>query len=61
MEVESFQDVIDSIGLFAVLVDAIECVACSLHRQCWDFESFAVRGDGGDAGGDAETDVAELS
>jgi len=37
----------------------LECVVRSLHRQCWDVESLAVRGDGGDAGGDAKTNVVE--
>ena len=61
MEIKSFQDVIDQIGPFAVLVDTVEGVARSVHRQCWDIESLAVGRDGGDAGGDTETDVAELT
>ena len=59
VEVQLLQDVIDQIGSFAMLVDAIECVTCSLHRQCWDIESLAVRRDGGDTGGDAKTNVVE--
>jgi hypothetical protein len=61
VEVKLFQDVVDSDRMFAVLVDAIERVACGLHRQCWDLEDLTVGRDGGDAGGDAKTDVAELS
>ena len=44
-----------------MLVDAIECVACGLHRQCRDLDNLAARGDGGDARGNAKTDVAEPS
>jgi len=60
MEVEIFQNAVDQIRLFTVLVEAIECITCGLHRQRWDLEDLAIRGDGGDAGGDAKTNVAEL-
>jgi hypothetical protein len=59
VEVELLQDVTDRIGRFTVLVDAIECAARSLNRQRRNFESFETRGDGGDAGGHANTNVAE--
>jgi len=49
IEVELFQDVVDQITLFAVLVDAIKCVTRGLHRQRRDVDSLAVRRDGGDA------------
>jgi len=61
MEVEFFQDLVDRIGWFAVLVNSIECVACSLYRQRRDLEGLAARGDGGDPGGDAKTNITEPS
>jgi len=33
----------------------------SLHRQYWKVESLAVRRDDGDSGGDAKTNIAELT
>ena len=59
MEVKLFQDPVDLIRSFAMLVYSIEHITCSLGRQCWNFDSLAIRGDGGDAGGDANTNVAE--
>ena len=59
MEVELLQDIADQLRVFAMSVDAIKCVTCGFHRQCWDFEDFAIRGDGRDTGGDAKTNVAE--
>jgi hypothetical protein len=32
MEVELFQDIVVQVGLSVVLVDAMEHVACGLHR-----------------------------
>ena len=61
MEVELFEDAVDQIGPFAVLVDPIECVMRGIHRQRRDVESLAVRRDGGDPGGDAEMNAAELA
>ena len=61
MEVELFQDIVDQIGPFAVLVDPIECVTRSLHRQCRDVETLAVNRDNGGAGGDAKANVVELA
>lgn len=61
MKVELFQDFVDEIGMFAVLVDPIEGVACSLYRQRWDVESLRPGRNGGNAGGDAEAEVAELT
>ena len=43
-EVQPFYDLIGSIGPFAVLVDAMECVLCSFHRQRGDDDSLAMRG-----------------
>ena len=59
MEVELLQDAVDQVGLSAMLVYVVERVACGLHRQCWDFEDFAIGRDDRDAGGDAKTNVAE--
>ena len=42
-----------------MLVNPIECVACSLHRQRRNIERLIVERDGGYAGGDANTEVAE--
>jgi hypothetical protein len=53
VEVELVQDVVGGIGLFDVLVYAIERVACGIDRQCRDVEGLAVGGNGGDARGDA--------
>ena len=61
MEVELFQDLVGRIGPFAVLVDAIEGVTCSLHRQRRDVEGLAVGRDGGDAGCYAKANVIELT
>ena len=36
MEVELSDDPIDQIGLSAIPVDPVECVACGLNRQGWD-------------------------
>ena len=59
MEIELFQGAVDRIELFAMLVHAIERVSRSLHCQCWNFESFAVWGDGGNARGYAKTEVVK--
>jgi hypothetical protein len=61
MELKLFQDVVDRGGPLAVLVDAMERVACGLHRQYRYFERLAVRRDGGDAGGNEEANVAGSS
>ena len=60
MELQLFQDFVDRIRPFAVLVDSIERVACPFNRQRWDLEGLAARRDGGDAGGYANADVVEL-
>ena len=57
MEIKSFENVVDQIRSFAVLVDAVECATCSLQRRYWNVESFAAERDDGDSGGNAETDV----
>jgi hypothetical protein len=44
VEFELLQDAVNEVGPFAVLAYAVECVACGLHRQCWDVESLAVGG-----------------
>ena len=44
-----------------MLVSAMECIACSLDRERWNFEGFAIWRDTGDAGGDYEANVAELT
>ena len=61
MKVGPFQDMVDCIGLLAVLVNAIERVVSSVHRQRWDAEGLAVERDGGDARGDAQTNVVKPS
>jgi len=61
MEVQLSQNLVDRVRPFAPLVDPVERLACRLHRQCWDLEYLAVGGDGGDARGNAKTDVAEPS
>ena len=57
MEIKSFQDVVDQIGLFPMLVDTIERVAGGLHRQCRDLESLAIGRDGRNTGRDAKPNV----
>jgi hypothetical protein len=54
MEVQAPEKVVDDIGPLAVAVDAVEDIACRLHRQRGDFRTLAVPGDGCDAGSDAE-------
>ena len=44
-----------------LVIPSLECVTCGLLRQCWDFENLTTRGNGGYVGGDAKTDVAELT
>ena len=61
MEVQLSKDVVDRVRPFNTLVDPVERLACRLHRQCWDLENLAAGGDGGDAGGDANTDAVEPS
>ena len=61
MEVEVFQDPVDPSRPFAVLVDSIEGVVRSFHRQCRDVEGLAAGRDGRDARGDEKANVAELT
>ena len=49
MVVQLFQDVIDLIGPFAVLVYPVECILRSLRRQCGDADGLAKRRDCGDS------------
>jgi hypothetical protein len=55
MEFELLQDTADNVGPFGVLVYAVECVTCGLHRQCWDVENLAVGRNNRDPGCNAET------
>ena len=61
VEVESFKNGVDRTGPFVAVVDAIEGVAGSIHRQRGDVETFAIWGNDGDTGGDAETNVTNLT
>jgi len=61
MELEVFEDVVDRIGPFPVLVDTIERVTRSPHRQRRDFDGFAVGWDGGDARGNTKADIVDLA
>jgi hypothetical protein len=61
VEVELFEDVVDQIRPVAALVDPVECVACSLHRQCGYIEGFTAGRNGGDTRGDAEENVVEAT
>ena len=55
MEVLSSEEVTDDVGPSAVIVDAVEDVACRLHRQYGDDWTLAVSGGSGNLRGDAET------
>ena len=46
MEVELLQDVADQIRLFSLLVCPVKGVLCKIHRQCWDVNDLAFRGNG---------------
>jgi len=61
MEVQSSEKVVDGVGPTAVVIDAVEDVACRLHRQCGDDRTLAVSGDRGDARGDEKTHGLELA
>src|SRR5882757_2713564 len=61
MEVESFQNVVDVIGVLALFVDPIERVARGLDRQCRDVEPLAPRRDNGKPGGNEKRNVVELA
>ena len=61
MEVELFQDIVDEVGPFDVLVYTVEGIVRSLCRQCWDVEGLAIRRDGGDTRCDTNADVAKLT
>ena len=61
MEVELLQDAVDQIGLSAVLVDAIEGVTRSLHRQHRDVNNLQGGKNSGDPGREAKTNVVELT
>ena len=52
---------VDQIGSFATLVDAIECVTRGLHQQYRDVETLAGGWNGGNTRRDAETNVVELA
>jgi len=62
MEVELSGDVADRIRAATVLfVDAVEGITCGIHRQRWNFDPLTVGRDGGDAGGDTQGNVVELT
>ena len=61
MEVELLQDVVDWIRSIAVDVDAVERLACGLHRQGRNVDPLTVGREGGDPGSDAKADVAQLA
>ena len=61
MEVQALEEIVDGPGPIAIAVDAVEDVACCLHRQCGDFKPLAVWGDIEYTGGDTEANVSELT
>ena len=61
MEVELLQDVVDQIRSTVMDVDAVERLACGLHRQGRNVDPLAVGRESGDPGSDAEADVAQLA
>ena len=61
MEIQSLEKIVDDIRPPAVIVYAVEDVACRLHRQCGDRWTLAVSGDSRDTGSDAKANVVELA
>ena len=59
MEVELLQDVVDQIGLLAMLVDPIERVTSRLDRQRRDLQNLAARRNREVARGDTKADFPE--
>ena len=55
------QDVANGVRRSVILVDAIECVSCGLHRERRYVEGFTVRGDSGGKRRDNEANVGELA
>ena len=61
MELELLQDVIDRIRPLTPLVNSIEYITGSLHRQRRYVERLAIRRDGGYPGCDADTYPVQLT
>ena len=61
MEIQSLEKVVDGIGPPATTVDAVEYVACGLHRQCGDLRALAVWGDCRDTGSDTDGYFFEMT
>jgi len=59
VEIQPLEKVADNIRPPTVAVDAVEDIACRLHRQCGDYRPLAVSGDSCDPGSDAKTNVVE--
>lgn len=59
VEGQLFEDVVNNFRPIVVVIYPVECIARSVDRQCWDIETFAVWGDGGNSRCDANTNVVE--
>ena len=55
MEVQAAEEIVYDAGPPAIAIDAVEGIACGLHRQSGDFWALATLGDSRDAGSDEET------
>jgi hypothetical protein len=58
MKIQALKKMVYDTRPLAIIVYAVEDVACGLHRQRGEFQPRAVWGNSGDLGGDANTDVA---
>ena len=61
MKIQTPEKVVDDARPLVFTIDAVEDIACCLHRQRRDFRTFAARGDRCHAGGDAEAYRPELA
>ena len=61
VEIQAKDKVVDDVRPPAVAVDAVEDVARRFRRQCRDFWTLAVVGNGGNTGSDAEGHGCELT
>ena len=61
MEAELFEDVIDEVYPIVAVVNMVEGAVCGIPWQRGDIQTLAIWWDGGDAGCNAEKDVAELA
>ena len=61
MEPQLFQDAVDPICSFIVLVDPVEDILCGLYRRRRDADALAMRRDSGNPRGNMDTDTPGLS